>query len=91
MNKLTAFLATVEWDVVYQSLGKLITLLACLYCCYVMGNDGYALGLLSALLLAGSSTLLCLFFTAFTWAFIRVAPGKSLIGIIGAVCAAMVV
>lgn len=91
MNNLTAFLATVEWVVVYQSLGNLITLLACLYCCYVMGNYGYALGLLSALLLAGSSTLLCLFFTAFTWAFIRVAPGKSLIGMIGAVCAAMVV
>ncbi|QTR45529.1 hypothetical protein J9253_16195 [Thiothrix litoralis] len=71
MNNLTALLAAVEWDVVYQTIGKLLTLLA--------------------LLLAGSSTLLCLFFTAFTWAFIRVEPDKSLIGIIGAVCAAMVV
>ena len=91
MNNLTALLAAVEWDVVYQTIGKLLTLLACLYCFYVMGNYGYALGLLSAVLLAGSSTLLCLFFTAFTWAFIRVEPDKSLIGIIGAVCAAIVV
>jgi hypothetical protein len=91
MNDLTAFLAAVEWGVVYQIIGKLITLLACLYCCYVMGNYGYALGLLSALLLAGTSTLLCLFFAAFTWAFIHIEPVKSLIGIIGAVCVAMVV
>lgn len=91
MNNLTAFLAAIEWDVVYQRIGKLITLLACLYCGYVLGNDGYALGLLSALLLTGTSTLLCLFFAAFTWAFIHVDPVKSLIGMIGAVCVAMVV
>lgn len=91
MNRVMAFLTAVEWDVVYQTIGKLVTLLACLYCGYVFGLYGYAFGWLSALLLAGSFLLLCLFFTAFTWAFIHVEPGKCLIGIVGAISVAVMV
>ncbi len=91
MNNLTAFLAAVEWDVVYQVMGKLITLLACLYCAYAFGLYGHALGWLSAVLLAGTFLLLCLFFTAFTWAFIHIAPAKSLLGIVGAISTAVLV
>ena len=91
MNHLRASLALLNWNVLYQTVGKWLTLLTCLYCFYVMGEYGYRWDCLSAVLLAGASTLFCLFFTAFTWAFIRVTPGKSLIGMIGAVCAALVV
>lgn len=91
MNKLSAVLDAVEWDVVYQLISKLLTLLACLSCLFELVKYINTLGCLLALLVAGLPTLLCLFFTAFTWLFIRFEPGKSLVGLMGSLCMAMLI
>lgn len=91
MNKLSAVLDAVEWDVVYQLISKLLTLLACLSCLFELVKYINTLGCLLALLVAGLPILLCLFFTAFTWLFIRFEPGKSLVGLMGSLCMAMLI
>lgn len=53
MNHLRASLALLNWNVLYQTVGKWLTLLTCLYCFYVMGEYGYRWDCLSAVLLAG--------------------------------------